>query len=104
MTDALVILCTCGSQDEAQRIANCLVEDRLAACVSVVPGLQSVYRWQGKIEEAEEFLLLIKTSATGFTAVRDRITELHSYDTPEIIAVPISEASDKYLNWIHAQL
>jgi periplasmic divalent cation tolerance protein len=104
MTGALVILCTCGSKDEAQRLASKLIEERLAACVNILPALQSLYRWQDKIEEATEILLLIKTRAERFALVRERITELHSYDTPEIIALPIWDGSEKYLNWIRDQV
>jgi periplasmic divalent cation tolerance protein len=104
MTENFVIFSTCSDQGEANRIAQDLVERRAAACVSVVPGVQSVYRWEGKVEKAQEVLLLIKTSAERFAAVRDRIAELHSYETPEIIALPIAAGSDQYLNWITGQL
>jgi periplasmic divalent cation tolerance protein len=100
VTDARVVLTTAGREDEAQRIAHALVERQLAACVNVVPKIGSVYRWQGKIEIAEEWLLLIKTTAANFPAVRDAINELHSYDLPECICLTVDGGSDGYLQWI----
>jgi periplasmic divalent cation tolerance protein len=100
MTDALVVFCTCADEAEALRIANTLVEARLAACVNILPALQSIYRWQDSIEQAREILLLIKTTQDRFAAVRDHISGLHSYDTPEIVAVPVVEGSAKYLAWL----
>ena len=104
MTDAVLVLCTCASDQDALGIASALVEARLAACVNVLPLLQSVYRWQGNIETAQEVLMLIKTTAERFPALRDRIIDLHSYETPEIIAIPITEGSEKYLVWLRDQL
>jgi periplasmic divalent cation tolerance protein len=100
MTDKLLILTTAGSQAEARKIAEGLVERRLAACVNIVPRIQSVYRWEGKLEEAEEFLLLIKTSKPREEQVRAAITELHSYELPECIAISIASGSAEYLKWI----
>jgi periplasmic divalent cation tolerance protein len=100
MTDARLVLSTAGSQDEAQKIAQALVERRLAACVNVIPQIESIYRWQGKVESAQEWLLLIKTTAERFSAVRDAICELHSYDVPECIAITIEDGSVPYLEWI----
>ncbi len=104
MTDAVIVLCTCGNQEEASRIAEALVEERLAACVSIMPRVQSIYRWQGSVERAEELLLLVKTNGQRFPAVRDRIVELHSYDTPEIVALPIADGAEKYLSWLRDQV
>jgi periplasmic divalent cation tolerance protein len=104
MTDIVTILCTCGTEEEAQAIGNALVEARLAACVNLLPGIQSIYRWQGKVETAQEVLLLIKATEDHFPAVRDRITELHTYDTPEIIAVPVVDGLDKYIAWVREQV
>ena len=104
MTDVLIIFCTCGTHDEALTIANSLVEARLAACVNVLPPVQSIYRWQGKVETAQEVLLLIKTTQERFPAIRDRIKQLHSYDTPEIIGMPIVDGSEKYLAWLRDQV
>ena len=100
MTQVRVVITTCGSEEEAQKIARELVERRVAACVNIVSPIQSVYRWQGKVESATEWLLLIKTSAEKFAAVRDAIGELHSYDLPECIMVSIEDGSQEYLDWI----
>jgi periplasmic divalent cation tolerance protein len=103
MNGTLVLLCTCSSEKEGRHIAEALVQSKLAACVNLLPGVQSIYRWEGEIERAAEVLLLIKSSADRFDQVRARITELHSYDTPEIIALPITAGSDKYLDWIRRE-
>jgi len=103
MTDEVVLLCTCADEAEGRRLAEALVEARLAACVNLLPGVQSVYRWEGKLEAAREVLLLIKSTAARFEELRARITELHSYDTPEIIALPIAAGSGKYLDWIRRE-
>jgi periplasmic divalent cation tolerance protein len=100
MTRAKVVITTCGSQEEAQKIARELVERRVAACVNIISPIQSVYRWQGKVESATEWLLLIKTTVQKFPAVRDALGELHSYDLPECIMVAIEEGSPDYLKWI----
>ena len=104
MTDVVIIFCTCGTHDEALAIANSLVEARFAACVNVLPTVQSIYRWQGKVETAQEVLLLIKTTQERFLSVRDRIIELHSYETPEIVAMPVIDGSHKYLAWLRDQV
>jgi periplasmic divalent cation tolerance protein len=104
MTDKILVLTTTGSEAEARTIAHSLVEQKLAACVNIIPRLQSVFRWQGKIEESEEYLLLVKTTADHFTKVRDAIKELHSYDLPECIALPVSDGSEPYLKWIESSL
>lgn len=100
MTDKRVVLTTAGSEDEARKIARHLVESQLAACVNIVPQVESVYRWQGKIESAREWLLIIKTSAELFPAVREAICELHSYEVPECIALSIEDGSSEYLEWL----
>ena len=100
MTDKRIVLSTAGSEEEARKIARHLVERQLAACVNIVPQIESVYRWQSKVEEAREWLLLIKTTAERFPAVRDALRELHSYDLPECIAIAIEEGSSSYLDWI----
>ncbi len=100
MTDKLLVLTTAGSEAEARKIAQGLVERRLAACVNIVPRVQSVYRWQGKVEQAEEFLLLIKTSKRREEHVRAAISELHSYELPECIAISVASGSAEYLKWI----
>jgi periplasmic divalent cation tolerance protein len=99
--DNIVVFTNCGSYREARKIARTLVEKRLAACANVVTApVQSIYRWEEKIETAKEFLLLVKTSRSRFDAVEREIRELHSYDVPEIIAVPIAAGSRAYLNWL----
>jgi periplasmic divalent cation tolerance protein len=100
----VLVFCTCPDQASASRVAQTLVSERLAACVNVLPSVTSVYRWHEAVETATEHLLLIKTAEAAFSALRDRITELHSYDTPEIIAVPITAGSEKYLSWLVAQV
>src|SRR5713101_6491781 len=100
MTDKLLVLSTAGSESEARKIAQTLVERRLAACVNIVPRIQSVYRWEGKVEQAEEYLLLVKTVKARAALVRAVICELHSYDLPECIAIPIESGSSDYLKWL----
>lgn len=100
MTNKKIVLTTAGSQDEARKIAHGLVERRLAACVNVVAPVESIYRWQGKTESAQEWLLIVKTTAERFAKVRDAIRELHSYDLPECIMLPIEDGSPAYLRWI----
>jgi periplasmic divalent cation tolerance protein len=101
MTNKIVVLVTCGTEKEARRIARALVERRLAACVNLfsVP-VHSIYRWKGKVESAKEFLLTIKTLRKRFRAVAAEVERLHSYDVPEIIALPIGAGSAEYLDWI----
>ena len=100
MTDKRIVLSTAGSTEEAHRIARYLVENRLAACVNIVPQIESIYRWQGKVESSSEWLLLIKTTSGNVPAVEDAIRELHSYDLPECIAIAIEGGSSEYLDWI----
>ena len=100
MTDKRIVLSTAGSEEEARNIANHLVESRLAACVNIVPQIESVYRWQGKVESGREWLLVIKTSAELFPAVRDAIREMHSYELPECVAIVIEDGSAEYLQWL----
>jgi periplasmic divalent cation tolerance protein len=100
MTDKRVVLTTCGSLEEARTIARTLVERHLAACVNIVPQIESVYRWQGEIETATEYLLAIKTMATAFDRLSEALTELHSYELPECIAIAIENGSAAYLGWI----
>ena len=100
MTDKILVLTTASSRDEARRIGRALVERLLAACVSIVPQVNSSYRWEGEIDEAEECLLIVKTTRAAFERVRDAINELHSYDVPECISVAIESGSAAYLNWL----
>jgi periplasmic divalent cation tolerance protein len=101
-TGFAVILVTTASAEEADRIASSLVEERLAACVNVVGPIRSIYRWQGEVQRDEEHLLVIKANAAAFPRLQKRVGELHSYDTPEVIALPIIDASRKYLDWLQA--
>ena len=100
MTDKRIVLSTAGSPDEARKIALHLVENQLAACVNIVPHVESIYRWQGKVESNREWLLLIKTTAEKFPAVCDAVRELHSYELPECIALSIEDGSCEYLDWL----
>jgi len=100
MTDKRIVLTTAGSEEEAQKIARHLVEKRLAACVNIIPQVESIYRWQGKVESAREWLLLVKTTQERFPAVRDAIRELHSYDVPECVVLSIEAGSSDYLQWL----
>ena len=100
MTDKRIVLSTASSADEARKIALHLVENQLAACVNIVPHIESIYRWQGKVESNREWLLLIKTTAERFPAVRDAVRKLHSYELPECIAIAIDDGSPEYLQWV----
>lgn len=100
MTDKRIVLSTAGSEAEARKIAHHLVESKLAACVNIVPQVESIYRWQDNVESAREWLLLIKTTAERIPAVRDAIRELHSYELPECLAIDVSDGSSAYLDWI----
>jgi periplasmic divalent cation tolerance protein len=104
MTDKIVVFSTCGSEEEAGKLARVLVEARVAACVTIVPGAHSVYRWQGAIESAAEWLLIIKSSRDRFEALRAALEKAHSYEVPEVLAVPVVEGAPNYLNWLEAQL
>ncbi len=96
----LLILCTCPDQATAERIGEVVVGERLAACVNIVPGLTSIYRWEGQIQRDTELLLLVKTRAAVYPLLEARLRELHPYQTPEIIALPIQTGSAAYLDWI----
>ncbi len=96
----LVVYCTCPDPATAERIAETVVDERLAACVNIAPGLTSIYRWQGRIQRDAEVLLIIKTRSTVYPLLEGRIRELHPYEVPEIIALPIQAGSATYLDWI----
>jgi periplasmic divalent cation tolerance protein len=103
MSDSIVVYVTAGSLAEADRLARVLVEERLAACVNRIGPIQSVYRWEGKLEQSEEQLLVIKTQNKLFAALEKRVRELHSYSVPEIVALPIVDGSPDYLRWLGEQ-
>jgi periplasmic divalent cation tolerance protein len=100
MTDFLVVFVTCGSEEEALKIAHALVEERLAACVNLVSPIRSIYRWEGKVWDEKEWLLIIKTRTGRFEDLQQRVKSLHSYSVPEIVALPVVEGSSSYLNWL----
>ena len=104
MTDKIVALSTCASADEAERLARSLVEKRLAACVNIVPGIRSIYRWKDVIENEEEILLIIKTNRSLVREVHAEIQRLHSYEVPELIALPVVDGSEPYLAWMGREL
>ncbi len=99
----LLVLTNCPDETVANTIARAVIEEELAACVNILPRVQSVYRWQGSLESAPEVPLLIKTTATAYPALEQRIAELHPYELPEIIALPIAQGLPAYLNWLAAE-
>lgn len=102
--EPLVVLVTASSADEAARLAHALVDEKLAACVNVIEGLRSIYRWQGQVEDAAEVLLVIKTGRHLLNALVERVRALHSYTMPEVIALPITGGSGPYLEWLVGEL
>ncbi len=104
MSGNAIVLSTVGSEEEASRIARTLVERRLAACVNVVPGVNSTYRWQGAVRTDAEWLLVVKTRVDRFDEVKDAIRELHSYEVPEIVMLEIADGDPAYLAWLDASL
>jgi periplasmic divalent cation tolerance protein len=101
---ARIVLTTASSSEEAGRLARTLVEERLAACATMIPGVQSVYRWQGEVESASETMLLIKTSSEQLAALEARLHELHSYETPEFLVLRVESGSRRYLDWLQGSL
>lgn len=100
MTDAVVVLVTAPTAEKAAEIARALVEERLAACGNVLPGVRSIYRWKGTVQEEGEALLVLKTQRERFPQLRDRILALHPYEVPEVLALPVEAGSGAYLDWI----
>jgi periplasmic divalent cation tolerance protein len=100
MTDSIVILVTAGSEAEAGKIATALVEEQLAACVNILGPIRSLYRWEGKVADDREWLLLIKTRDERFAAIEARVKALHSYQMPEVIALPIIAGAREYMHWL----
>ena len=104
MTDKIVVLSTCSSQAEAEKIAHALVEKRLAACVNLIPGIQSIYRWRGAVEHSKEVVLVIKSSRELFDRLRGELLKIHSYELPEVIALQIVDGAEEYLQWMEREL
>ena len=100
---ALLVLCTCPDAETADALAGSLVEARLAACVNMLPGLRSIYRWEGRVERAEETLLLIKTIRERFDDLREHIVRMHPYTLPEVLAFEAAAGLDRYLEWIGSE-
>jgi periplasmic divalent cation tolerance protein len=99
-TDSIIILITTGSEEEAHKIAELLTNEKKAACVNIVPGVDSLFWWEGKIESVRENLLLVKTRASLFPEIVEMVKRMHSYEVPEIIALPIIAGSEDYLKWL----
>ena len=104
MTDKIVVLSTCATPDEAAKLARVLVEARVAACVTIVPGVRSVYRWQGAVETSEECLLMIKSSRPLFDQLRAALEKAHTYEVPEVLAIPVVDGAPNYITWLEGQL
>ncbi|OHB71152.1 MAG: hypothetical protein A2W23_00960 [Planctomycetes bacterium RBG_16_43_13] len=100
MSEFIVVLVTCGKKEEAEKIAESLILERLAACVNIVPAVSSIYFWEGRICNEQELLLIIKTTTILYTRLEKRVKDLHSYEVPEIISIPLEQGSAKYLKWI----
>lgn len=103
MADEVVILITTETQEEARKIAAALIDSNLAACVNIVESVQSLFRWQGKVEDDKECLMIVKSVSRKLDAVTAKVQEVHSYDVPEIIALPIIGGSKEYLQWVHEE-
>ena len=104
MTDKIVVLSACDSEEQAVQIARSLVEKHLAACVNILPGVRSIYRWKDVVEDATEFVLVIKSRRDLFSALKSEIEKIHSYELPEAIALPIVDGSEAYLSWLDREL
>ncbi|MBI2683135.1 MAG: divalent-cation tolerance protein CutA [Acidobacteriales bacterium] len=100
MTNKRIVLTTAGSQKEARKIARALIERRLAACVNIVPGVESVYRWKSKVERAREWLLVVKTTKARAGDVERTIKAIHSYEMPEVVVIGVESGSRAYLDWV----
>ena len=102
--EAIVVFMTAANAEEASRLAGRLVEERLAACVQIIPQIESIYRWRGKVERQTEVLLIAKTVASKFDELEKEVRALHSYETPEIVAFPLIAGSSAYLEWLSASV
>ena len=99
-TDSIIVLITAGSEEEAHKIGESLIEGKKAACVNILPGVDSLFWWEGKIDSARENLLLVKTKVSLFPEIVELVKRTHSYEVPEIIALPIIDGSEDYLKWL----
>jgi periplasmic divalent cation tolerance protein len=104
MTDKIVVFSTCDSEEQAGRIARELVEQKLAACVNILPGARSIYRWKGQMEDSAEWLLIIKSRRDLMDKLRSTIGKIHTYEVPELLAVPVVDGSESYLAWLDREL
>ena len=104
MTDKILVFSACESQQEAEKIALSLIEKHLAACVNLIPGVESIYRWRGVLERSKEFLLVIKSSRELLPDLQAELSRMHSYEVPEVLAIPIVDGAEAYLNWMDREL
>jgi periplasmic divalent cation tolerance protein len=104
MTDKIVVLSTCDSEEQAAAVARHLVEQRLAACVNILPGARSIFRWKDAVEDTPEWVLVIKTRRDQFAAIRAEIEKMHTYEVPEVLAFPVVEGSESYLAWLDREV
>jgi len=104
MTDKIVVFSTCDSEEQAGRIARALLDQRLAACINILPHVRSIYRWKNQIEDAAEWMLIIKSRRDLLDALRAAIGKMHSYEVPEMLALPVVDGSQAYLEWLDGQL
>ena len=100
MTEFIIVFITAPNEKEAASISRTIVEERLVACVNIIPSVRSIYRWQGRVEDEQEVLMIVKTKKSLFERLQERVKELHSYEVPEIIGLPLVEGSKEYLDWL----
>jgi periplasmic divalent cation tolerance protein len=100
MTEFIIVFITAPNEKEAASISRTIVEERLVACVNIIPSVRSIYRWQGRVEDEQEVLMVVKTKKSLFERLQERVKELHSYEVPEIIGLPLVEGSKEYLDWL----
>ena len=100
MTEFIIVFITAPNEKEAAAISQTIVGERLAACINIIPSVRSIYRWQGRVEDEQEVLMIVKTKKSLFERLQERVKELHSYEVPEIIGLPLVEGSKEYLDWL----